>query len=90
MHIPTKHDIRTLTMVIERLLPAAVGRPVEVNFSHLGEVEYTVAIQTSLWEFDPETESGPLGPMHLTLNVNLLTDNEELVDVLGRIMKAGE
>ena len=44
MHTPTKQDMRTLTMVMERLLPPVIGRPVHVSFALLGDVPFTTAV----------------------------------------------
>ena len=77
MHTPTKQDMRTLTMVMERL------------FALLGDVPFTTAVQTSLYEFD-ESQTGPKGPMYITLNASLVHDVEELLDVLERIIDAGQ
>lgn len=73
-----------LKRVIETLMSEIVERPVVVDFGHLGQDKpYTVAIQKSLYEFDPE--GGPKGPMYLNLNNNLLQDTGELTKVLSTI-----
>jgi hypothetical protein len=89
MHTPTKQDMRTLTMVMERLLHPIIGRPAHVSFALLGDVPFTTAVQTSLYEFD-ESQTGPKGPMYITLNASLVHDVEELLDVLERIIDAGQ
>ena len=67
---------------IETLMTEIVKRPVVVDFGHLGQDRpYTVAIQKSLYEFDPE--GGPKGPMYLSLNNNLLQDTGKLTKVLA-------
>tara|TARA_R110002110_G_scaffold3407_4_gene17274 strand:+ start:486 stop:716 length:231 start_codon:yes stop_codon:yes gene_type:complete len=66
-----------------------VGRPVIVSFAHLGQdKDYTIAIQKSLYEFDPDMESGQEGPMYVTLNRRLLQNTEELLRVLDEIVEA--
>ncbi len=89
MNTPTKQDMRTLTMVMERLLLPIIGRPVHVSFALLGDVPFTTAVQTSLYEFD-ESQDGPKGPMYITLNASLVHDIDELLEVLGRIITAGQ
>ena len=78
----------TLQLVCDALMEYIVGRPVTVSFAHLGrDIDYTVAIQTSLFEFDPDNEQGIMGPMYLTLNNYLLQDVDELLRVLGKVVK---
>ena len=73
---------------IETLMNIFVeDRDVEVSFSHLGkDTDYTCAIQTTLYEFDENTD-GPKGPMYLTLNSSLLQDTNKLCKSLSEIMK---
>ena len=70
---------------IEVLLSPLVDRPVDATFTKLGEgTNYSMAIQTSLYEFDEK--GGPKGPMYLNLNKRLLTDIDELVTTLREIV----
>ena len=63
-----EHTRRRIEMSMEKV----VGRPVQVSFSHLGkDKKYSVAIQTTLYEFDGGPD-GPKGTMYLTLNRTLL------------------
>ena len=81
MKIENKHEC---ARYIERQMSPIVGRPVEVTFSHLGkEKRYSVAIQTTLYEFSEE--DGPLGPMYITLNVTLLQDGKLIDEVFEEI-----
>jgi len=63
---------------IEMAMELEVGRPVQVSFSHLGkDKDYSVAIQTTLYEFGGEP-AGPKGTMYLTLNRRLLQNKTML------------
>ena len=80
---------RTIAFVCDSLMKHIVGRPVIVSFAHLGQdKDYTIAIQKSLYEFDPDMESGQEGPMYVTLNRRLLQNTEELLRVLDEIVEA--
>jgi hypothetical protein len=69
---------------IEVLLSPLVDRPVDATFTKLGkDRKYSVAIQTSLYEFDES--GGPKGPMYLNLNKDLLRDVDDLVQTLREI-----
>ena len=62
-------------------------RNVEVSFSHLEKgADYTCSVQTTLYEFDEDSD-GPKGPMYLTLNSRLLQDTNELCEALSKVMK---
>jgi len=79
---------RLIALICDSLMKHLMGRPVIVSFTHLGQnKDYTIAIQKSLYEFDPEMESGQMGPMHITLNRRLFQDTEELLRVLDEIIK---
>jgi hypothetical protein len=66
-----------------------MGRPIIVSFAHLGQdKDYSIAIQKTLYEFDPEMEVGQEGPMYVTLNHRLLQSTEELLRVLDEIVEA--
>lgn len=70
---------------IERSMELAVGRPVRVSFSHLGkDRRYSVAIQTTLYEFGSEP-NGSKGTMHLSLNTTLLQNKTMLQDTVMEI-----
>lgn len=70
---------------IERALELEVGRPVQVSFSHLGkDKDYSVAIQTTLYEFDGES-NGPKGTMYLSLNSRLLQNQTMLMNTVMEI-----
>ena len=70
---------------IEVLLSPLVDRPVDATFTKLGEgTNYSMAIQTSLYEFDEN--GGPKAPMYLNLNKRLLTDIDKLVTTLREIV----
>tara|TARA_R100001440_G_scaffold5741_1_gene12203 strand:- start:5791 stop:6045 length:255 start_codon:yes stop_codon:yes gene_type:complete len=72
--------------LIEKLMSNVINRNVEVNFSHLGKSrDYSIAIQTSLYEFD-EGVIGPAGPVHVTLNNYLLEDTSELIKAIDKII----
>tara|TARA_R100001509_G_scaffold165227_1_gene145860 strand:+ start:969 stop:1223 length:255 start_codon:yes stop_codon:yes gene_type:complete len=72
--------------LIEKLMSNVINRNVEVNFSHLGKGrDYSIAIQTSLYEFD-EGLTGPAGPVHVTLNNYLLEDTSELIKAIDKII----
>lgn len=78
----------TLQLVCDALMEHVIGRPVTVSFAHLGQgTDYTVAIQMSLFEFDPDSEEGTMGPMYLTLNNYLLQDDSELLRVLDEVIQ---
>lgn len=78
-----------LSLVCDSLMKHIMGRPIIVSFAHLGQNrDYTIAIQKSLYEFDPEMEVGQEGPMYVTLNRRLLQSTEELLEVLDEIIKA--
>tara|TARA_R110002110_G_scaffold38431_1_gene125384 strand:+ start:366 stop:653 length:288 start_codon:yes stop_codon:yes gene_type:complete len=80
---------RLIALTCDSLLKHIVGRPVIVSFAHLGQdKDYTIAIQKSLYEFDPDMESGQEGPMYITLNRRLLQSTEELLRVLDEIVEA--
>ena len=80
---------RTIAFVCDSLMQHIMGRPVIVSFAHLGQdKDYSIAIQKTLYEFDPETEVGQEGPMYVTLNRNLLQSTEELLRVLDEIVEA--
>jgi len=62
-----------------------VGRPVRVSFSHLGkDKRYSVAIQTTLYEFDGDSNESK-GTMHLSLNTTLLQNKTMLTDTIMEI-----
>ena len=72
--------------IIEKLLGAIVKRPVSLTFSHLGDgQDYTLAIQTSLYEFDDDA-IGPSGPMYVAINSRHLHNEEEITNILGTII----
>ena len=72
---------------IEIQLQNAVKRPVSASFGHLGKHKtHSIAIQTTLFEFDEET-TGPKGTMYLTMNTTLLQDKQELTKVIDEIAK---
>ena len=72
--------------LIEKLMSIVFDRNVEINFSHLGKNnDYSIAIQTSLYEFDEEV-TGPIGPVHITLNNYLLQDTSELINTIDKII----
>jgi len=78
-----------LSTVIESLMSRLVGRPVHVNFGHIGQnTDYTVAIQKSLFEFGEE--EGPVGPMFITLSSSSLYDVKEIIDSLNNILEKYE
>ena len=80
---------RLIALTCDSLMKHIVGRPVIVSFAHLGQdKDYTIAIQKSLYEFDPDMESGQEGPMYVTLNRRLLQNTEELLRVLDEIVEA--
>jgi|TARA_R110000782_G_scaffold15713_1_gene45716 hypothetical protein len=82
MKIENRHEC---ARNIEKQLSPIVGRPVEVTFSHLGkEKRYSIAIQTTLYEFSEE--DGPLGSMYVTLNVTLLQDDKLIDEVFEEIV----
>tara|TARA_Y100001938_G_C8018528_1_gene393928 strand:- start:297 stop:554 length:258 start_codon:yes stop_codon:yes gene_type:complete len=71
--------------IIETLMERIVGRPVSLTFSHLGQdQDYTVAIQTSLYEFD-EQQDGPMGPMYLAINMKHLHDADSMSSIVREI-----
>jgi len=77
--------IETTKRKIQKSLEATTGRPVQVSFSHLGkDKDYSVAIQTTLYEFDGEP-AGPKGTMYLTLNRRLLQNKTVLQDTVMEI-----
>lgn len=79
---------RVIALVCESLMQHIVGRQVQMEFAHLGQgQEYNVAIQTSLFEFDPESGGGLKGPMYLTMNASLLQDISEFTRVLSDIIR---
>jgi len=79
-------DEGMISCLVEKLMSNAIDRNVEVNFSHLGKGnDYSIAIQTSLYEFD-EGVSGPAGPVHVTLNKYLLQDTGELISIIDEII----
>lgn len=70
---------------IEMGLRLATGRPVQVSFTHLGkDKDYSVAIQTTLYEFDSES-NGPKGTMYLSLNSRLLQNETMLMNTVMEI-----
>jgi len=81
-------DKGMVSRLIEKMMSLVVDRDVEVNFSQLGKGKnYSIAIQTSLYEFD-ENVSGPKGPMYISLNNYLLQDTSELINVLNTIIES--
>ena len=77
-----------LGRTIEALLSEIVDRSVEVTFAHLGQQgkDYSVSIQTTLYEFD-ENVVVPKGPMYITLNNYLLQDTGELLRAIKEIVE---
>jgi len=81
-------DKGMVSRLIEKMMSLVVDRDVEVNFSQLGKgKDYSIAIQTSLYEFD-ENVSGLKGPMYISLNNYLLQDTSELINVLNTIIES--
>ena len=74
-----------ISRTIEVLLSPLVDRPVDATFTKLGkDTSYSMAIQTSLYEFDEK--GGPKGPMYISLNNYLLQDTGEVLRVLKKIV----
>jgi len=74
-----------LSTVISSMMERVIGRPVSVNFAHLGtNSDYTVAIQKSLFEFSDE--EGPVGTMYITFNSAHLTDTDNLMKCINQIL----
>tara|TARA_R100000234_G_scaffold55096_1_gene33024 strand:- start:251 stop:508 length:258 start_codon:yes stop_codon:yes gene_type:complete len=81
-------DKGMVSRLIAKMMTMVVDRNVEVNFSHLGKGnDYSIAIQTSLYEFD-ENVQGPKGPMYITLNNYLLQDTSELISTIDKIIES--
>ena len=71
---------------IEVLLSPLVDRPVDATFTKLGQGRnYSVAIQTSLYEFDKS--GGPKGPLYINLNKSLLRNIDDFVATLREIVE---
>ena len=74
-----------LSTVISSMMERIVGRPVSVNFAHLGATsDYTIAIQKSLFEFTDE--EGPVGTMYVTFNSAHLSNVSNLIKCINQVL----